>query len=298
MNDQPTLRQFMIGSALAMTTMTIWAGWNVASRMGVTEALSAYDIVFVRFVLAGILALPLFIRFLPRFKQIPLPFLLIMIAGSGAPYVLLASIGFEDAPASHGALIPGSMLLSVAILSHIWFKESFNWLRISGYTLIAVTVIYRLISHSDGLAYLIADGWFLLAGLFWACYTVVNKYTAIQPLEALALVAVGSMIGFCIPYLAMNYSHIPDLPLVPTLKQALYQGIVVSFVAFACYNKAIVLIGASRASAFAAAIPILTVLIAMPVLGEMPTTSDWWFVGLLSVGVLLSTGVLRRLLKL
>ena len=221
-----------------------------------------------------------------------------MIAGSGAPYVLLASIGFVNAPASHGVLIAGSMLLCVAIFSRIWFKERFHPLRITGYVLIAMTVMYRLISHVDGLDYLIADGWFLLAGVSWASYTVVNKYTGIKPLEALALVAVGSMIGFCIPYLMVSYEHLPNLPLIPSLKQAVYQGIVVSFIAFASYNKAIVLIGPSRASAFAAAIPILTVIIAFPVLGEIPTAADWWFVGLLTLGVLLSTGVMRRILLL
>ena len=298
MTNTPSTRDFILGSALAMTTMTVWAGWNIVSRLGTTDALSAYDIVFLRFLVAGLLAMPLFIRYLPYFKTIPVHFSLIMIAGSGAPYVLLASYGFEDAPASHGTLIPGFMLLCVALLSWLWLKERFNPLRIVGYALIAVTVLYRLISHSDGLAYFYADLFFLLAGVFWACYTVVNKHTGISPLQALALVSVGSFVGFCVPYGAMNFEHLQTLPPGPSITQMMYQGIIVSFVAFFCYNRAIGLIGPSRASAYAAAIPILTVLLAMPILGEFPTADDWWFVGLLTVGVLFSTGAMRRVLSL
>lgn len=294
----PSPRQFILGSALAMTTMLVWSGWNVMSRLGVTQALSVYDVVFLRFIVAGLLALPIFVRAWPRLRNIRWYWLFVMITGSGAPYVLLASYGFKTAPASHGTLIPGVMLLCVAIVSAIWLKESFNLLRITGYVLIAATVIFRFITHSNGMAYLIADLWFLLSGIIFAAYTLANKHTGIWPLDALALVAVGSMVGFCLPYGLLAHEHLASLPFMPSVMQMVYQGVVVSFFAFFCYNKAITLIGPSRTSAFAAAIPVLTTLVAMPVLGEMPTTNDWWFVGLLSVGVLLSTGVLRRLLRI
>lgn len=294
----PTPRQFLLGAALAMITMTIWSGWNVMSRMGVNEALAPVDIVFVRFVVAGLLAFPLFVKLWPSMKQIPKRYMLLMICGSGAPYVMLASFGFEHAPASHGVLIPGFMLLCVAVLSRIFLKESLNRMRVLGYSLIAATVGYRLFSHAGGIEYLLSDGWFMSAGVFWAVYTIVNKYTGIKPLEALALVSVGSLMGFAPAYLFFFADHIAHMPLVPALKQASYQGIVVSFIAFACYNRAIGLIGPSRASAFAAAIPLLTALMAVPLLGEHPSESDKWFIGLLTFGVLMATGVLRRLLGL
>lgn len=268
------------------------------SRMGLGDALSPYDIVFLRYAVSGGLALPLFIRYLPVYRKIPLYYCLIMVAGSGAVYLWLACMGFMHAPASHGALIPGFMLLCVAVISRLWLKEPINGLRKAGYALIAMTVLFQLAMHSDGLAYLMADGWFMTAGIFWACYTVVNKRTGIQPLQALALVSTGSAILYCPFYLLFSFERLSELPLEPSLMQMGYQGIVVGFIAFFCYNTAIGLIGASRTSAFAAAIPILTILLAIPILGEVAMPEDWWFAGLLTLGVLLSTGAMRRLVSI
>ena len=297
----PTTKDFITGALLAMTTMTIWAGWNVVSRLGIAagpgEQLAGADIVFLRFAVAGILCLYLFFKHWSYYKTIPVYFLLLMICGAGAPYVYMAGLGFETAPASHGVLIPGAMLVWVALASHFWLKEEINAFRIIGYVLIAATLIYRLISHEQG-DYLYSDAMFLIASVLWASYTVINKRTGITPVGALALINVGSLVGYCIPYVIMHGDGLADLPMQPALIQMVYQGLCVSFLAFICYNKAIVLIGPSRASAFAAAIPILTVLISMPALGEIPETEDWWFVGLLTISVLFATGSLRRIFKL
>lgn len=292
----PTAREFLLGAAFAMTTVTIWSGWNVMSRMGLGAALTPFDITFLRYAVSGGLALPLFIKYLPIYRAIPKHYLLMMAAGSGFPYLWLASMGFQHAPASHGALIPGFMLLCVAMLSYAWLKEPINGLRRVGYAIIAATILYQLVRHYEGLSYLLADAWFMTAGIFWAMYTVVNKRTGIMPLQALALVSSGSAMVYCPLYLLFSHERLAELPLMPSLMQMGYQGVIVGFVAFFCYNKAIGLIGASRASAFAAAIPILTILLALPILGEVAAPADWWFAGLLTVGVLLSTGALRRIL--
>ncbi len=291
----PTLRQFLIGAGFAMITVSIWSGWNVISRLGASEALSAYDIVFLRYLVSGGLAMPLFIRYLPIYRKMPLRYVLLMALGAGAPYLWLACMGFAHAPASHGALIPGFMLLCVALISRLWLKEEINRIRWAGYSLIAATIFYQLLRHADGWHYLLADAWFMVAGVFWAVYTAVNKRTGITPLQALALVSCVSAIVYCPLYLLIAHERLAQLPLMPSLVQAGYQGVVVGFVAFFCYNKAITYIGASRASAFTAAIPILTILIAMPTIGEVALTDDWWFAGLLTLGVLLSTGAMRRL---
>lgn len=296
-SDNPTPREFLIGSVLALITTLIWAGWNIASRVGVGDALSSADIVYLRFMVAGLICLPIAWKHRAFYRTTPWMFLLFMICGAGAPYVWIASKGFEHASAAHGVLIPGSMLVWVALMSAYFLKESINKLRLFGYGLIGVVVALRLLSdHEASFDLVLADGMFMLAGFFWAVYTVTNKFTHISPVQALALVSVGSFFFYCVPYSIMHYAEIPQLPLVPSIKQMIYQGILVSFVAFLCYNKAITLIGPSRASAYAAAIPLNTVLLAMPIIGEYPTTEDWWFVGLLTLGVLFATGAMRRLL--
>lgn len=292
--ESPTPKQQLIGSCFAMVTMTIWAGWNVVSRLGVTHALTAYDITFLRFATAGLIALPIAWHYRRALLAAPLGLMLVMIGGAGALYVLVASQGFAYAPASHGVMIPGTMALWVALLSWLLFKEQFSRIRLVGYTIIAVSVFFRLVQHWSASAdYLHADIFFISSGVLWACYTVANRKAALPPLAAMAIVSLGSALLYCIPYAATHATQIANYPLGQSLIQMIYQGVLTSLVGLLFYNRAIVLIGASRASSFAASIPLLATLMGIPLLGEIPVAADWVFIIMLSVGVLCASGVRR-----
>lgn len=286
-------RTLWIGAALALTTMMIWAGWNLISRFGVTHNLTVDQITFLRFTMAGLIALPITWMHRKAIFSKPKWALLLMVIGAGAPYLIPATAGFVHAPASHGVLIPGTMLLCVAILSRIIFKERFRPTRILGYLIIAGTIFYRVASHgSTDILLLQSDACFMLAGLMWAVYTVTMKHTGLSPLAATALVSAGSLILYCIPYGLVEFNTIRTLSVGQSISQVLYQGIMASFVALICYNKATNLIGVARTSSFAALMPALVILLAMPLLGEYPRNDDLIFAGMLSAGVLLSTGIL------
>lgn len=292
--ESPTPRQQLIGSGFAMITMVIWAGWNVVSRLGVTQSLTAYDITFLRFATAGLIALPFVWHYRKMIWAAPKWLMLIMVMGAGCVYVLVASKGFTYAPASHGVMIPGTMPLWVALLSWILFKEQFSRIRLIGYGIISLAIIYRVILHVTQRAdYLTADLFFIGSGMLWACYTVANKKTALPPLAAMAVVSLGSALLYCIPYAVTHADAIAAYPLGQSLTQMIYQGVLTSLVGLLCYNRAMALIGASRASSFAATIPLLATLMGIPILNEIPTMADWLFVLMLSVGVLCASGVRR-----
>jgi drug/metabolite transporter (DMT)-like permease len=63
-----------------------------------------------------------------------------------------------------------------------------------------------------------------------------------------------------------------------------------SIVSLIAYTKAIAILGASRAAAFASLNPVLGLLIAIPVLGESPSTLDLLGILLVSIGVYFATG--------
>jgi drug/metabolite transporter (DMT)-like permease len=62
-------------------------------------------------------------------------------------------------------------------------------------------------------------------------------------------------------------------------------------VALACYGAAVSRLGASRASVLSALPPALAALIAIPVLGEMPTPVAFLGIVLAALGVALASGV-------
>ena len=76
--------------------------------------------------------------------------------------------------------------------------------------------------------------------------------------------------------------------------QAVYQGIINSIGATFCFNRAIRLIGASTTSAFLPLIPIISTLVAIPVMNEMPENIEWLGLALAAIGVLLATGLGER----
>jgi drug/metabolite transporter (DMT)-like permease len=61
-------------------------------------------------------------------------------------------------------------------------------------------------------------------------------------------------------------------------------------VSMALYGRAIRILGASNAAAFVALGPIMATLMAIPVLGEWPSRTDWTAIILVATGVYLSSG--------
>ena len=98
------------GATYAMGAVTIWAGWIVAMRVGVTTTLSAPDLTALRFGVAGMVLLPVVVRRGVAFDRLGWLWLTALTVGGGAPMVLLVGTGLRFAPAADGgALFPGVM---------------------------------------------------------------------------------------------------------------------------------------------------------------------------------------------
>jgi EamA-like transporter family len=72
--------------------------------------------------------------------------------------------------------------------------------------------------------------------------------------------------------------------------QAFTQGLLTAIISYLLYGRAVGILGASSGAAFAALCPAMTALIAIPVLGEWPTTIDWMAIIVISVGVYIVSG--------
>ncbi len=107
---------FMDGAAWALLAISIWAGWFISTRFDVTGGLAAYDIVALRFGVAGLILLPAAIRLRSGFRLLQLQTLLALFAGSGVLYSLCVTTGVAFAPAAEGAaLTPGVMPMAAAL---------------------------------------------------------------------------------------------------------------------------------------------------------------------------------------
>ena len=68
------------------------------------------------------------------------------------------------------------------------------------------------------------------------------------------------------------------------------RGVSTAVISYLVYGLAIRILGASSGAAFAASCPMMTAVMALPILGEWPSPIDWVAIALISIGVYVVSG--------
>jgi drug/metabolite transporter (DMT)-like permease len=285
--------QYARGALYGLVAVCIWAGFIVVSRLGVKTSLAPWDVVAIRFSVAGLLLLPhLWSRGL-ALDQLGWTGVVAIVMGCGAPMVLLVNIGLQFAPAAHGgALFPGVMPLMVAILAAAILKEPFTPPKTVGLALIVIGAIgiVWVTGGAIGTTQNIGHVLFLAAGFLWACYTVAMRRARLDGLHAASIAGVGSLVLFLPAYALMTGTRILKAPPFDIGLQAIVQGILTAIVALLLYGRMVSLLGATSGAAFVALTPAMTALMGIPILREWPSAIDWVAITMISVGVYAVSG--------
>jgi drug/metabolite transporter (DMT)-like permease len=120
-----------------------------------------------------------------------------VVAGVGAPVVLVIGAGLQFAPVARaGALFQGTVPLAVACLAAIVLKERITTIRKAGLVLVVcgVSMIGGLDLSSFGSRQSVGHLLFLSATCMWACCTVAIRRARIDGLHAAAIAAVVSLL--------------------------------------------------------------------------------------------------------
>jgi drug/metabolite transporter (DMT)-like permease len=140
--QSPTTSEYARGALYGLAAVSIWAGFIVVARLGIRTSLTPWDITAIRFAVSGSLLLPYAIHRGLALERLGWTGLAAVVAGCGAPMVLLANAGLLFAPAAHaGALFPGVTPLMVALLAATILREAFTSQKRIGCTLIVIGVI-------------------------------------------------------------------------------------------------------------------------------------------------------------
>jgi drug/metabolite transporter (DMT)-like permease len=289
----PTTSEYIRGSAYGLAAVCIWAGFIVVARLGLRTSLSPWDLTAVRFGVAGSLLLPYFVSKGLALERLGWIGLAAIVIGCGAPMVLLANLGLLFAPAAHaGALFPGVMPLMVAILAAAILKEAFSVRKRIGLALIVtggIAIVWGA-GGTLGTAQNVGHALFLAAGLAWAGYTIALRASRLAGLHAAAIAAVISLALYLPAYAYGSGTSIFQAPLSDIALQAIVQGLLTGIVGLLLYGRMVRILGASVGSAFVALTPVMTALMAIPVLGEWPSAIDCVAIALISVGVYVVSG--------
>ena len=294
---------YLQGAAWGLFAISIWVGWILLTRYGVTTSLSPYDITALRFTCAGLLLAPVVYRQGWGLRQVGLKSWLVIVCCAGVPYVLIASSGLQFAPAAHaGALIPGTMPLWAALLAMWFLKEKIAGVRKLGLMLIPIGIV---IFVGAGLTDFASGNWrghllFLAAAMSWASFTVAMRsagQAGFTPLQAAAVVSVVSALVYLPVYVLFLPHRIMEAPIGPIVIQTVYQGVFVSIISLFAYARSVSILGASLGASFASLVPVLAMLSAIPLLGEWPKASDYIGIAAITFGVFLSSGAYQAILR-
>lgn len=291
--EAPGQGRYVVGAAWALFAISIWAGWFVSTRFSVTTDLTAFDLVALRFGLSALVLLPVAIRMKGGIGAVRPFTALALFVGSGAFYSLLSTQGVSFAPPAEGAaLTPGLMPLATALLGWFFLKEHIGGAQKAGFILILWGAIiiggFGLFEGAD-------KAWighilFVMGAFLFAGYTVALRGSGLTGLEATALVALWSSITYLPVYFYTLHPRIFELPPSSLLAPAFYQGVLTNVISLVAYGRAVAILGATRAAAFAALIPAVTTVLGVIILHEVPSLWDWPAIASVSIGVYLASG--------
>ena len=286
-------QQFLIGISAGICAAIIWGLWPVITRFGVTTDFSAEEIVAVRFVFAGLLLLPYYVK--RKVYQRISPIRSIIIAsGAGAIYVYVSALGLKFVPAGHlGVVETGTMLVLSALGGYFILNERKSILQVLGYGFVfAGMLIVNWQSFNDATSSVIlGDLLLVLGGVLWAIYTVLSNKWSLNAWDAVATVSVWSLLTWVPLIFLFGSVNITQNNIGIWLIQGVSQGVVTAILGLWLYSLAVLKLGAARGSLFGALVPAVAVFGGLIFLSEMPTTIEVIGVSLTTIGIIIS---LRR----
>lgn len=285
------------GAVWGLFAALIAAGWLVFTRMGHARTLNGYDLVALRYGVAGLILLPYAYRHRSLLVGHGWPALTLLVLGGGFPYGLAAVWGLSFAPVAHGgALIAGTIPTFTALFGVAILAQRLQTRQIFGLvlTVIGAAAIGGLGLFSEFGSQTIGHALFLVGAMLWALYTVTLRKFGVPPLQATTIVCVGSALLYVPFYPFVLGTQITTAPWSEILFQAVYQGVIAGVVFFVAFNRAVELLGSARAAVFLALVPVLAVLMAGPILGEIPNAWEIFGIAAATSGVYFVTGARLR----
>lgn len=288
--------QFLTALFCGLAAATIWGAWPVLSRLSVQQSLNPYDITALRFGVAGLLLLPVILR--RGFAGLKWWQVLLLASGAGVPYVLTAVIGLSTAPAAHsGIIIPSAMLIASSLGAWLFLNDRPPPERLAGLFLVIAGILMTgwdgLLKSLESTGILGSDLLFVICGILWASYTLAARAWKMEALHSTAIVSVVSMVFYLPIYLVSGKSTFLVAPAEEILFQGVFQGVFAAIGALLFYTRAIAILGAARGALYTALVPGIAVLLAIPLLGEMPSHIQFAGVFTVTLGMGIAFGLFR-----
>lgn len=286
---------YFCGGVLALGASLSFA----SARAGVLAGLSPGDLILMRFGVAGVLLFPFLAYWgLGSLAGIGWRRGLILTALGGPAFALMQMGGYAFAPLAHGAVIhPASVTIISTAIAAALLGERLTNAHLAGATLVVggiVLISWHGLRAETGTDSWIGDTLFFTSAILWAGFTVLIRHWRLHAIRAIAAVSFLSLLFILPGYLAwFGWGHLLARPVGPMAAQALVQGVGQGVLAIIAYSQAIRVLGVSRAVLFPAMVPAVSILVGIPIVGELPNATQIAGLLLVTVGLAGAIGAFR-----
>ncbi len=283
-----------LAGALAMLC---WAGSIVIAR-DVAGTVPPASMSFLRCILALCILYPLCRRNLraqwplmrKNWKIIGLLGTLLFVGGNGMLFV-----GLQFTTAINGALINSAEPVTIVAVAWVMFRDRLTPIQWTGVAISMVGVLYLIgrgkLSVLLNFDLNIGDVFVLISVMSWAFYAVLTRRVP-RELDRLNLVfgilIAGAIVVF--PFWILENVFYKQTPLIwATAWTTGFNAVFASILALFWWNHAVENLGPGRAGLFVHLIPVYTVALAIWLLGEQPFKFHAVGIGLIAIGIFLTT---------
>ena len=291
------------GLAWGLLAAAIWTVYSVLARLGIKSGLSPLDMTLLRFAPGALVMLPFVWRWgLRDLGGIGWMRGAVLAALSGPVFSLLMMTGFAHAPLAHGAVIAPACQMLVGIGLSAWLARApVTRETVLGAAFVLLGLAFMggdALVHAGGDTVLLGDALFALAGSSWGLFGALSRRWQVDALRVTGVAVVLSFAAFA-PFYAVVADVSGLRAAAPSFValQAVAHGLGAGLVAVLAYSRAAVLLGPGRAAFFGAMVPGAASLLAIPVLGEVPTSLQVAGLSAVIAGLLLAFGAVRLLLN-
>lgn len=265
---------------IKLVIMSLFFGGTFIAGRLIANEIPAAPAAFLRFVIAAICLLGLLYW---QERHFPIPTLkeCLGLACLGLTGILGYNLFFLQAlqtvEASHTAALVSCNPVLIALLSALFLGEQITRLKVAG---ISLSVSGALMVASKGnwqtlVHFSTGDRAVIGAICCWALYSVIGKQV-LKTLSPLTSVAYATLSGALM--LAVMTFYCQETYSISTLSSQTWLGILYlalpgTVIAFWFYYQGIESLGVTKAGIFINLIPVSTLILSMPILGETPSLS-------------------------
>ncbi|WP_299685630.1 DMT family transporter [uncultured Tateyamaria sp.] len=286
------------GVLAGLVAAVIWGAYLSLSRAGVASGLDGFDVAFLRYAVAGPVMGLAWVAFKSGQRPALHPGQAVAVALLlGPPFVLLSVGGYAYAPLAHGAVIlPATLTLAGFILARVFLGQRLSLGQIIGATAILsglVLIAGPTVLTGSALA-LRGDAMFVLAGLFWAGFSVLQQRWKLNAVDVTLVVSLAGLVSVVPAYLVLRGPEVLlALPASMLATQIVVQGTLSGIIAMIAFAQAVKLLGAAKAATFPALVPGFALLIGIPLTMEIPGPLQVAGLAVVALGLLVALTVRR-----